>query len=237
MKVGHFQDIFLGPSFLRHTGGCLKPGKNQICLDPSRFPKDKSQKQLGRARVGHLFAILCPWMDPKSREVLGIHLDGASVWSWSINDLKSDRFQTTAFCWTKCQKQRCYETWNMTSRETFSFNPQWVKLMKHGQGSPDAPCWCYRKTHEHHLRSTLINVATWVQHVCSEETSKIICPNLTLPQAGFHLMWFSDLPEYADATRRSKRNREKPATTPQQPASGWVGVFPVSFFFGVGGHV
>lgn len=90
---------------------------------------------------------------------------------------------------------------------------------------------------EKHMNITSDQLLSMLQHVCSEETSKIICPNLTLPQAGFHLMWFSDLPEYADATRRSKRKGEKPATTLQQPASGWVGVFPVSLFLFGGAHV
>lgn len=165
-----------------------------------------------------------PWLDPKWC---------ISEASWSINDLKSDSFQTTAFCWTQCGKQRCYETWNMTSRQR--------QFLSTRNGSN----WWMVKVHqmhhvgaiEKHMNITSDQLLSMLQHVCSEETSKIICPNLTLPQAGFHLMWFSDFPEYADATRRSKRKGEKPATTPQQPASGWVGVFPVSLFLFGGAHV
>ena len=80
-----------------------------------------------------------------------------------INDLKSDSFHTKQrfklnSVWA-CNDVKWDLEYDFTSK-TISFNPQWVKLMKNGQGSPDAPCWCYRKTHEHHLRSTLINVAT-----------------------------------------------------------------------------
>ena len=140
-----------------------------------------------------------------------VHLDGASVWSWSINELKSDRFQTTAFCWTKCQKQRCYETWNMTSRETLSFNPQWGKKL------------IFRMVKVHQMH----HVGAIEKHM--NITSDLILP---LPQAGFHLMWFSDLPEYADATRRSFHEKGRNLQRRKTTTGKWLGwCFPCQFVF------
>ena len=69
-------------------------------------------------------------------------------------------------------------------------------------------------------------------------TSDLILP---LPQAGFHLMWFSDLPEYADATRRSFHEKGRNLQRRKTTTGKWLGwCFPCQFvfvFFLGGGHV